>query len=136
MHTHIEYKTADGRWLHYAAPHVKADYRLFSLIAGVRNDTNMVRPIVPPKGLPENLSEITAACLAQDRDMYHLHHETWLSADEFIELQKLWNITNQGQSLLDLDFEESVFRCYGPGGSALASHNGFEDMRAVFWFDD
>lgn len=136
IHTHIEYKTADGRWLHWAAPHVKPNYRLFSLIAGVRNDDNGIKPMVPCRGLPKDLSEVTKIAYAQDALAYGLHHETWLNTDEFAELQHRWTAIDAGKHPLDTDFEESVFRAYGPGGSALASHQGFEDMRAVFWFDD
>jgi len=136
IHTHIEYKAADGRWLHWGAPHVKPNYRLFALIAGVRSEDNGIRAMIPCRGLPKDASETTLLGYTQDALAYGLHHDTWLGADEFAELQKRWTEMNPDWRPLETDFEESVFRTYGPGGSALASHQGFEDMRAIFWFDD
>lgn len=136
IHTHIEYKTADGRWLHWSAPHVKPNYRLFALIAGVRNEENDILPLVPCRGMPDDASETTMIAYKQDALNYGLHHATWLGAGEFIELQRRWTGINPDWRPLQSDFEETTFQCYGPGGSALASHQGFEDMRAVFWFDD
>lgn len=136
IHTHIEYKTADGRWLHWGTPHAKPNYRLFALIAGIRNEDNGIRPMFPPRGLPEDLSEVTKIALEQDDMNYKTKGHTWFTADEFVELQKRWTGMNPDWRPLQSDFEETVFQSYGPGGSALASHKGFEDMRAVFWFDD
>lgn len=136
INTHIEYKTADGRWLHWAAPHVRRDYRLFSLIAGVRNESNGIRPLVPCRGLPKDTSEATMFAYEQDALVDSLHHETWLNVDEFINLQLKLDELNASRPSLESDFEETVFRCYGPGGSALAAHKGFEDMRVIFWFWD
>lgn len=137
IHTHIEYKTADGRWLHYAAPHVKPNYRLFALIAGIRNEDNGIQPMLQPRGLPEDMSEMTQIAYDEDsKNYYELKGKTWLYADEFFELQKHWNKLNPSAGQLDTDFEETVFHVYGPGGGAIASHNGFEDARIIFWFDD
>lgn len=132
---HIEYKTADGRWLHWAAPDIKQNRRLFSLIAGVGNERNGINPIAPCRGLPKDASEMTMLAYKQDALGGNLHHETWLNEEEFINLQlKLYEL-NTGRPMLESDFEETIFRCYGPGNRSLAVHPGFEDMRAVFWFE-
>lgn len=133
---HIEYKK-DGRWLHYAAPHAgRIDYRLMALIAGVRNENNGIRPMLPPRGLPDGISEVTAVCHAEDNKNYKTRSETWYSGDELFELQERWNELADDIDRLGKDFEERVFHVYGPGGSAIASHQGFDDARAVFWFYD
>lgn len=132
--THIEYRKNDC-WLHYAAPHTARDYRLIALVTGVRNETNRIRPLVAPRGLPADLSEITRICREQDAGNA-IKGETWLTGTEFAELQKRWTELNPDQSQLDTDFEERVFGTYGPGGSAIADHQGFDDVRIVFWVDD
>ena len=137
MHAHIEYRTKDGDWLHYAAPDVKADYRLFSIVAGIRSETTGIRrPLAAPRGLPPDLSEVTRISYGLDKDNGSLKGETWLGADEFVRLQERWNELNPGLGSLEKDFEETVFSTYGPGGTAIATHNGFEDARVVFWFED
>lgn len=136
MYTHIEYKTADGRWVHYAAPRVNPDYRLFALIADVHNDENGIDPIVPPRGLPADMSEVTQISYNENKEhCYTIYGKTWLSADEFMELQIRWNDLNPDLSWIDTDFEYAVFNTFGPCHSSIAHHRGFTDARIIFWFD-
>jgi hypothetical protein len=66
-----------------------ANYRLFSLMANVRNDGG-IEPVAQPKGLPKTklsggaqayLDELGAAGVT-------LHTPTWLNTDEMIEVRK------------------------------------------------
>lgn len=137
IHTHIEYKTDNGNWLHWAAPVVSANYKLFALITGVRNDNYNIKPIVGERGLPKDISEATKIAYEQDSRAYSsLRPETWLNGDEIVKLQERWVELTGGKPTLDNDLEYSVFHTYGPGGSAIASHQGFADVRIIFWFDD
>lgn len=136
MVTHIEYKK-DGRWLHYAAPRLaRRDYRLMALIAGVRNEDNGIEPMIAPRGLPLDMSEVTAICYAEDNKSCRTKRETYYEGDEIFALQKRWNELANDLSMLDKDFEERVFGTYGPGGNAIASCQGFGGARMIFWFQD
>lgn len=134
LRTHIEYKK-DGRWLHYAAPRTVRDHRLIALITGVRSETTRIRPLDAPRGLPADPSEVTRICHEKDAGST-VKGETWLNGLEFAWLQKRWIELNPDQDPLDTDFEENVFGTYGPGGSAIAGHHGFDDVCVVFWVDD
>ena len=136
LHTHIEYKTNDGVWGHYAAPQADRDYTLIALATGVRGDSNGLKPIVPPRGLPADMTAITRACLEICRKGHHVCGETYLTADEFKTLQQRFIEANPKLSEYECDFEEEIFKTYGPDGNLVADHAGFADMRVVFWVDD
>jgi hypothetical protein len=54
-------------------------YALFADLAGVRGDGP------DPKGLPEDISDLTAVMLAGDEDM---HSHTWWTVDEAMEIYR------------------------------------------------
>ena len=137
IHAHIEVKH-DGNWLHFAAPNVARDYKLFNLIAAVRDQPADCRPTVcKHQGLPDDISIVTKLCLEQEQG-YGAHHKGWLYDSDIRELQsRLYDIhpeiTRTG--IDELDLEHSIFSTYICGNS-IASHDGFEDVRVVFWFDN
>ena len=55
IHMHIEVKSSDT-WYHYAAPSMFRDRVFFDLLGGIYNKEAAV---VPPRGLPEDLSFVT-----------------------------------------------------------------------------
>lgn len=134
---HIECKT-NGKWEHYAAPNIDRWYKLFGLLAGVRDKD--VKPISPPKGLPEDLSTITN--LSRATWGREAHDYSWLDASEIATLSdtlKAWGI--QDGCRLDYDLECSILHTYFFGNSFAAavatdSVPGIEDIRFIFWFDN
>ena len=57
IHLHQEVKI-NGIWYHYRHRSVDRSYKLFTLMAGVRNSGEL-EPVSPPKGLPEDITFLT-----------------------------------------------------------------------------
>ena len=134
IHMHIEVKSGDT-WHHYAAPHMFKDGVFFDLIAGIYDK---LQPVVPPRGLPENLSFVTQHDWDQDsKDFSRLHHAGWLSAKELVELQDRLNYiyAESTRPALSYDLETGLLHTY-INGNALAIHQGWDDLRLIFWFDN
>lgn len=134
LHLHTEVKI-DGLWIHYSAPNVKRCYKLFALMAGVRNDRG-IRPVAQPKGLPENISQVTR--LDYELMGKDAHTPSWLSASELVELEKRLN----GQFAENEDIEYHLvgylFRNSWAGFQLYPNDRPpfLEDVRWVFWFDN
>jgi len=138
IHAHIEVKK-DGKWFHYAAPVLQRDYELFALIARVRAEGWLadVQRIATGYGLPEDMSEVTRICHEQDSG-YGIHDEGYMTAADVKALQEALyarhpEVLRTGIDKLDLEY--SVFKTY-INGSTLAVHDGWDDLRVVFWFDN
>lgn len=135
IHVHVEIKR-DGRWLHLNEVQVQRNYHLFGKMAGVRDED--AKPIAPPRGVPDDMSEITKLCY--DRMGIDAHTPSWLTGAEAGEVE---------------DWFEKTFP-HRPGGPLFGyvlgnyvnSHvkwedtrkafkeMGVEDVRVVFWFDN
>lgn len=139
IHAHIEVKRAN-KWLHYGAPNVPQDYLLFAAINGERRDDfrESMRVRITPQasiqGLPNDLSEITAFCYEQDRKSCRLHGEGALTAEDLKHLQTHLRTINDNMHKR-YDLEEDVFYHY-INGNCIASHQGWDDVRIVFWYDN
>lgn len=140
MHAHIEVKK-DGKWYHYGCPDVDRDYLVFACINGTRKDTfnsapnsikDKIKPVARIHELPKDMSEVTRICLDMDKAGYRLHDFGVLEADDLSALQKeLREITGCGR----YDLEADIFKtCIG--GNSITRHDGFEDVRVLFWFDN
>jgi hypothetical protein len=57
-------------------------YDLFGILAGVRSDIN---PLVDPRGLPKNCSNIVLSEYYDKKDSYNYHTPTWYNIKELIE---------------------------------------------------
>ena len=127
IHTHIEVKIK-GReeWLHYSAPEVQRNYTIFGLMSDIGRDLG-VRPIVPPRGLPADLSVITRACWEADSKHFWPHGASWLGVKDLRVLR------NRLKGILGPDFDwlkHDLLRF------ALTDVRApFADLRIVFWFD-
>lgn len=140
IHLHIEIKVA-GRWEHLHAPNVQRDYRLFAIMAGVRNYGDEIKPISKPKGLPDALSVVTKL----DVDRYGIdgHSHSWLGAEEIADLEKRVEVLGPGKFGHGMDLEWDILNAYlfsnSFGGFAKYPNErpaGVEDLRFVFWFDN
>lgn len=139
IHAHIEVKKGD-RWLHFAAPFVDKNYLLFAAINGERIEDfreSMRERIIPQASinhLPTDLSEVTRLCYQQDNEGYRLHGMGCLTATDIRNLQQHLNDINEN-SCKRYDLEEDVFKTY-INGNSIASHQGWDDVRIVFWYDN
>lgn len=137
IHMHIEVKH-DGRWQHYAAPHVARNYTLYGLL-GSERALEDVEPLRALKvGVPVDASEVTSACLDMDRQDYGpgvYRNARWLDADGIVKLQAAWHLANPGKTPQETDLESTVLHTY-ISGNAIAAHYGFEDVRLIWWFDN
>lgn len=119
MHAHIEVKRGNA-WLHFAAPTVEPNYDLFEAMGGGRQYGNVKNLAV--MGLPDNISEVTRFCYGQDKENMHLHRAGWIDTEAMCFITR--NIA---------DIEET-FHTY-INGNAIVSHDGWDDVRIVFWYD-
>jgi hypothetical protein len=138
IHLHTEIKV-NGKWLHYGAPSVPRCYALFALMADVRNSDGDIIPVSKPKGLPDDISEITR--LSNQRWGCDGHSHSWLSAVELAKLEDAWQ-KHKPHGWDQSDLEHHYF-----GYLESNSWAGFakypedrepwiEDVRFVFWFDN
>lgn len=137
IHVHIEVKM-EGEWRHYSNPHVERNYRLFSLMADVRNYKDL-EPISQPKGLPSDVTYLTRV----DHEHWgvDVHDESYLTIGELIELKYRWkklNHKNPMNEFLEIVFHTYVFSRGITGWYEYPSdnHMDIEDLRIVFWFDN
>lgn len=135
IHLHVEVKV-NNKWEHYSHPQIRRDYRLFGIMAGVRDSS--VIPISEPKGLPEDLSLITR--IDRDYDGEYMHSESWLDKKEIKKLF-LYMQTNPGEDEWAGQWEHNELG-YANGdsywiiGDSDCGHpKEYEDVRFVFWFD-
>lgn len=127
IHAHIEVKL-DGQWHHYSCPPIQRHYAIFERICGVRGEVS--EAIAPPRGLPSDLSPVTAACYAKEK--IDSHDATWLTKEELCDLIK-W-----------VEMKEPMFQHrqlgYLTGNSFHLHPNSnpaeITDVRFICWFDN
>lgn len=142
MHAHIEVKK-DDRWLHYGCPDVERDYMVFACINGTRKDAfedsadvyNRIHPVSTVHELPTDISEVTQICLEMDKSSYKLHGFGVLSGEDLEKLQRLLYEMFGNEKGTFNDLEAGIFKTY-IGGNSIARHEGFDDVRVVYWFDN
>lgn len=125
IHLHVEIKVG-GKWLHYNAPDIDRNYRLFTKMAGVRARDNEINPIAQPRGLPPDASETTQ----WEAKRWELdgHSHSYLTSAELTELRN-WGLGDTFGYLCgsSLDGMMEYPTSYPPD---------LEDVRFVFWFDN
>lgn len=136
MHAHIEVKT-DGKWLHYGCPDITRDYLLFACVNGTRKETfetnpkifQQIQPVARIHILPNDMSYVTKICYAQQSSQYKCHNYGVLESADLFTLQRLLSKFDT-----KYDLEENVFKTY-INNNAISAHDGFDDVRVIFWFD-
>jgi hypothetical protein len=136
IHAHVEVRFR-GQWVHYNAPHVTRHYDLFAKLAGVRNDeTNPIKPIAEPRGLPDNVSDLTRAIYEAEGGSEWTHSASYLTADEMREVGRWYDTLDRNETQGGHHGFEGVFG-YLNGNSIASLGDGLvEDARLVFWFDN
>lgn len=133
IHMHIEVKS-HGIWYHYAAPHMFRNFIFFDLLGGIYGKH---QPVVPPRGLPHDRTFVTQHDWTQDGESSRLHHAGWLSANELPELQARIKELCQGTGAdpMSYDLECGILNTF-VNGNSLSQHQGWDDLRLIFWFDN
>lgn len=133
IHLHVEIKHKEKGWLHYSAPSIDRWYLLFGRMAGVRTDE--VEPISKPRGLPDDMSEMTRLCYEDQAD--DAHSMSWLGRDEIKILNEFIRECRQKP------WENFDAKCGYLLGNSLAFEDSDRckpewliDCRIVFWFDN
>jgi len=135
IHSHIEVKIK-GKWHYYDEVNISRNYRLFSRMADIRNEENII-PLSTPKGLPKDITFMTK--LKSDYWDTDGHSHSWLSSKELFYLEE-W--IERNKILPDLAhkgfFFGSTFSGWikYPEDTIRLRELGVEDFRLVFWFDN
>jgi hypothetical protein len=134
IHGHFEIKVR-GRWLHYNMPRIERNYRLFGRMAGVRGDE---KPIVEPRGLPKDMSEITK--LEYEWWGVDAHTSSWFNAEEIAEIIEYHESLVEPSQRYKIAHEE-WFYLDGNGWDGFLKYRKdypeeIEDIRFIFWFDN
>lgn len=133
IHLHIEVKlVGDSTWEHYGMPRVPRSYALFAHMAGVRNEYLNVAPIAAPRGLPSDVSRLTAFDF--ERWKGDAHSASWASSAELVDLRDRMKLEDPRW----LEAEALGGYVFGNYPSDFASDPtaGVDDLRFVFWFDN
>ena len=133
IHAHFEIKV-DGEWLHYSQANFNRNYRLFEKMAGVRGEVR--NAIVPPKGLPKDISKVTA--LEVEDWGPDAHTFSWLNADEIKEIYEFHQKQYEDGWRISTDQWHYL---YCNGWEYFKEFRGeyqkwVEDIRLIFWFDN
>ena len=147
IHLHTEVKI-NGVWHHYSCLYVHRNYQVFAKMAGVKNDGSII-PIVPPRGLPEDATDLTL--FNNQHWGKDGHDHSWLSAEEITQLVeyvdgelKLPDKHGYGVGWWCNDnFGYFFGNTWGgfwkyrndKNSSTPKAPKGVEDIRFVFWFD-
>lgn len=142
IHLHIEVKI-NGQWEHYAHPLIDRNYRLFALMAGVRNRDD-ITPVSLPKGLPDDITPLTRYD-AEDYWGRDGHSHSYFTKEEIAELED--RIVAEGLLKDQWRLEMDIWHCYFLGSSfgsivkypedwRRPNRRAITDVRFVFWFDN
>lgn len=134
IHLHTEVKV-NGKWLHYGAPSIARWYSLFEKMAGVRGQ--QVNAIAAPKGLPDDISDLTA--LEFKRWEGDAHSMSWLSVEEIAQLEDWYKeATKDAKEYTYPEKQWGYLFSSSWGGlhKYKEAPDGVEDARFVFWFDN
>jgi hypothetical protein len=110
---------------------------MFARMAGVRNYDDEIEPIAAPRGLPDDITEITRLCYEWEKD--DAHSMSWLNGSE---LQMLADWIATREDVTNLEGKFGYLFGNSLGGLAKYGNNGrsyppwLVDVRLVFWFDN
>lgn len=134
IHVHVEIKVKD-KWEHYNIPQVRRYYKLFGLLAGVRDPEQV--PIVQPRGVPNDISLVTKLCLENRDGDYHT--ASWLTCEEIEKVQQTvesWTPTGAAEEVFGYIFGNTLYsHLEYESSKASLDEAGISDVRVVFWFD-
>ena len=130
INVHVEVKIKNS-WHHLSTPFIRSDYQLFSIMAGVRGDEE---PIVKPKGLPRDVTNLTLKHF--NSKICDWHHASWFNYDEIKELKSILDKTNGLMNSIFMDSFGYVFGYSITSDETLKDYFDIDDVRFVFWFDN
>ncbi len=136
IHAFLEIEVND-KWLHYGKVSIPRNYKLFSIMAGVRSGENDDL-VGAPQGLPENISEMTQIHNEYNGEDWHSH--SWADSTEiafFAQCIKRFGCeahhafqTRQGGCSYLFGNSIEYFEKYRDDYPSF-----IQDIRLVYWFD-
>lgn len=138
LHVEIKISSKLNEWIHYSHPRVSRSYTLFSILAGVRNEENNIDAIFKPRGIPEDISDVTRIDFNQTGD--DQGSASYLSPDELLKCMDFFEELFPGQEYKKGSVHESFGFLFGGN---IWHFNKFKDdfpeelidARVVFWFE-
>jgi len=132
---HSEVKIA-GKWHHHCEFRPEQNYEMFEKMAGpVGLKDDGIVPISQPKGLPDDVSELTA--LSYEYWKGSVFAASWFGPDEIVSLYEFLMLHFKN-SYIHQNFP--YYNGKGFDGFVLYREDwvdaGVEDVRFVFWFDN
>lgn len=132
VHAHIEIKL-NGVWEHLRDVSLNRDYHLFSMMADVRND-GKVAPIASPRGLPDDITNITKFNNnVWDGDG---HSHSYINIRELIAVENY--LVRKQKEVWD---SPALGYFFGNHFSSFLKYpedcpQEITDIRMIFWFDN
>jgi len=135
IHAHFELKIK-GEWKYYGEGDFDRNYLMFAKLAGVRDRHDEIDKIDKPRGLPEDITEMTKI----HNDVWDSdgHSHSWVSSVEYSEVIKYLKDEAKKENYRPRFDNVWLF-----GNSFYDFHEGredfpefVEDFRMVFWFDN
>jgi hypothetical protein len=129
IHLHVEV-LIDGKWNYFTNfEYAFRDYKVFSKMADVRNaeisEKDYIKPITAPKGLPDNISELTQIFL----NKHDGHSHSWFNLKE-IKIFYNWLIKYDFELYHEIRIDRIIIY---PEMTIFIPE--IDDIRFVFWFD-
>lgn len=147
IQAHLEIRIA-GQWHYYSLLDLHRNYDLFAKMANVRNSRKDITPISELKGLPDDVSFMTAfhSNYAGKDGQWH----SWLDYNEMLQLlnfieetgmPKPWGHREEDRPYDIFKIDDFGVWLFGERISEFDTYpesypSELEDIRMVFWFDD
>lgn len=120
-----------GKWLLYSQSRPNRNYELFEKMAGVRGDVE--NALVPPKGFPEDASDMTRIIYEYEGE--DAHTPSYYTLMEIMKLEKWYRANIEDGFMWHTDFGYLFGNGYEDMPN-LENPPPIEDVRIVFWFDN
>lgn len=81
-HSYELIREEDEQWIEWDTPYHERNYFLFGVLADVRNPSELMRPISPPRGMPPDVSDV-GRMIVEEWDVDG-HSHSWFSTLELL----------------------------------------------------
>jgi hypothetical protein len=128
IHAHAEVKL-NGKWHHYNLLNFGRNYDAFGWLANVRCPPDNAGGLGDPRGVPDDISEVTKVDLdGWDQDA---HSHSYITHEEITAFKAWWTVQWPEETPeWDMWLGGNYYSSFDPKESP------YEDLRFVFWFDN
>lgn len=134
IHCHIEIKV-NGTWEHWSTPVIWSNFELFARMTSMRDYEGDVEPIAESRGLPLDMTTLTAMDVSRIGENGHSH--SWLTADEMYKVRD-WAYYKWPDSRYAYYYLFGFVFGGDPWdvGDTYFIPEEVTDARFIFWFDN